>query len=244
MTDPTPRRALPDAPATDATASDAVGAAHDPGVEQPGLNRFARARKAYGLVSDIVTPQRIGLFLAAVVLLVAGIAGGFDAVTAADERLPTATVGAAVAATPFEITVKRARHGTELRPIAYKAEGRRYVFLTVDVRATDTKPVPAGYLSYAVEIDVPGLSTTGSTVTPPTVYRVGDGLSARSLQPGLTVPVVLTWQADASQPLPDTVTVTLHKQTWRASTLDGVEQWLDPTASHTLTLPLEPLAAN
>ena len=139
----TPRRALPDARADNTSES--------PVLIVP--TRFERARTVYELVSDVVTPQRIGLVLAALVLLVAGIAGGFDAVSAADDDTPTAAVGEVVDAAPFEITIKRARYGTELKPIAYRQDGRRHLFVTLDVRSKDRLPVPAGILLNAVRID-------------------------------------------------------------------------------------------
>lgn len=233
MADQTPRRALPDARA------DNTG-------ESPVLvvpTRFERARTVYELVSDVVTPQRIGLVLAALVLLVAGIAGGFDAVSAADDDTPTAAVGEVVDAAPFEITIKRARYGTELKPIAYRQDGRRHLFVTLDVRSKDRLPVPAGILLNAVRIDVPGLATNASgSLATPTAYRTGDGLSVRSLQPGVTVPVVLTWQQDAAAPVPETLTVTVNRQTWRTSTLEDSESWFDPEPVRVATLPVEALA--
>ena len=232
MTDDTPRRALPDAQADTGEA---------PARVVP--TRFERAKKVYELVSDVVTPQRIGLVLAALVLLVAGIAGGFDAVSAADDDTPTASVGEVVDAAPFEITVRRARHGTELKPIAYRQDGRRHVFVTLDVRSTATLPVPAGILLNAVRIDVPGLATTASgSLATPNGYRTGDGLSVRSLQPGVTVPVVLVWQQDAAAPVPETLTVTVNRQTWRTSTLEDSESWFDPEPARVVTLPVEALA--
>ena len=54
----------------------------------PEPTRLQRAKKAYGVVGDILTPGRIALLVAALVLLVTGLVGGWEAATATDDDTP------------------------------------------------------------------------------------------------------------------------------------------------------------
>lgn len=199
-----------------------------------------RVKKVYGLVSDILSPTRLLVLLGVLVLVPLGLFGGFDAM--AQEELPTVKADTLVDLAPFTLMVTAARYGDELTPVAYPEDGVRYLFLAVEVTNTTDEPVSAGVLAQAVGVDIAGLMTTeGATTATPTVYRTEDALSARVYSPGVVVPTVVTWHLDATEPLPEEVTVTFHTQTWRASVLDGSWGWRDPEAARTMTLPLQPL---
>lgn len=232
MAEDTPRRALPDAPANE--AGDAPERAEEP-------DALERAQTAYDLVSDILTPTRIGLLLAAVVLLLTGWLGGLAAVDEATEDLPRAEPGRPVEAGPFEITVTRARSGAELPPLVRSAEGVRHLFLVIDVRSTHDDPVSETVLRRALTIDAEGLLVPTGTPQAAGVARIGDGLPVRTLQPGLDVPTVVYWRQDAAVPAPGELTVTLHRQTWRRSVASGSNDWLDVTPVARVTIPVEPL---
>lgn len=217
------------------------GAAAPAGQQEKEPTRLERAQAKYELVSDVLTPSRILVLVGLIAVLIVGLVGGWDSVAEVDEALPTATPSAVTNAAPFELTVKRARHGLELPPVALARDGQRYLFVTVDVTNTADQPVPASVLADAVTIDAEGLPMAGEEPLAPTVFRVNDGLPAKALQPGVATPTVLVWAQDAAAALPDEVAITLHSHTWRASAATGGEGWMDTTALAALTVPLEPL---
>lgn len=207
-------------------------------------SRLQRAAKWYSHVSDILTPQRIGLLLGAALLAVVGIFGGWDAAGEAVEK-PVARVGDVVTADPFEFTVSRARFFDELAPPFYREEGYRYLVVSVDVTNTAPEYVDSFVLAGSATLDADGLRTidlaTGPKVLEPRVVRTADSLSERTFQPGLTNNVVLAWQQDIGEAIPDEVTVTFSQHTWRRSTMDESLGWRDPVPAARVTLPLEPL---
>ncbi len=81
------------------------------------MTRLKKASKVYGLVSDILTPQRLGLLAAVAVLLGFGWLGGWNEAVAETDDIPVVKAGDAHAAKPFEITVKKAFHADKLSPI-------------------------------------------------------------------------------------------------------------------------------
>lgn len=194
--------------------------------------RLQKAGKVYGLVSDILTPQRLGLLAAVAVLLGFGWLGGWNEAVAETDEIAVAKVGQAHAATPFEITVKKAFHADKVSPILPTVAGRRYLMVTADVVNTSGRPVLAGTLTSDVTLDAEGLATLerrdGPAVARPQVFRINDTLSARAFSPGVTVPVVLVWEQDATAKIPSQVTITVPKHAWRASSMDGSEDWRDP----------------
>lgn len=209
-------------------------------------SRWEPWRKRYALISDIASPQRIGLLLAVALLALVGALGGLDAVEAVETpQTPVVAVGETIKAKPFEVTVRRARHFNELKPALYAQEGYRYLVVSLDVTLRNDRYVHALDLKTAVEVDAVGLKTVtyGGTSRPedPVVLRGMDSLGLRTLQPGLTTSTIFVWQQEVSTPIPDTVTITLSAQTWRKSSLDSSWRWFDPTPVARVTLPLEAL---
>ncbi len=202
--------------------------------------RWAAWRKRYALVSDILTPQRIGLLLLLVVLLGTGLLGGWqDALTGDADDLPAVEPSASATAAPFTWVVKKAFSGDELKPAAYPRDGVRYLFVTVDATNTSDLPTFASLLTGAAHVEVPGIATQAR----PTVVRVLDGQAARAFSPDVAVPVVLVWEQDAAQPAPERVTVTVDGHTFRRSTMDASTEWRDPVPAFTVTLPVEEVPA-
>ncbi|MFT3888447.1 MAG: hypothetical protein QM713_09845 [Arachnia sp.] len=207
--------------------------------------RLQRLATWYGHVSDVLTPQRAGLLLGVLVIALVGAVGGWGAATEAVEDLPPGTVGVAADAAPFQLTVRRARYFDELSPTFPAMDGRRYLAVSVDVTNTSDEPVSSGILAQAVGIDAAGLATielrSGPTVEGPSVVRTVDSLSQRSLQPTLPTNVVLVWRQDVAEPVPENLTVTLSRHTWRRSSLDGSMGWRDPESTARIVVPLEAL---
>lgn len=199
-------------------------------------SRLEPWRTRYGLVSDILTPQRIGLGLLALVLLATGLLGGWGDALSADEDLPRVEPSATAEAAPFRLVVKKAFHGSELPPAVRPSDGVRYVFVTLEATNTATAPVHASILSGDLAVDVDGL-----TAANPRVLRVNDGQPARAFSPDVTVPVVVVWEQDASAPAPTALTLTVPGYTFRRSSMDASEDWRDPTPAFRVSLPVNPV---
>lgn len=225
----TPRRALPDAPAPASSGAP----------ERARPSRLETWRDRYELVSDILTPQRIGLALAAVVLVVTGLFGGMNAVEeAAPDELPTARGGEPIAVEPMTFTVKSIRHADELRPVARAEPGKTYYFVVFDVTNLSDKAVPAYTLAEALKLDVAGTQTTQPITS---LYRVNDSLYADGYQPDVPVSTVAVWEADAAAPVPQEATLTISELTWYEYFTTADEEWQVAEPAVTVTLPIKPL---
>ncbi len=211
-------------------------------------SRLEPWRKRYALVSDILTPQRIGLLLAVALLGVVALAGGWQAVEGVEgPETPKVAVGEKIVATPMEVTVRRARHFEELKPSLPRADGYRYLVVSLDLTLRHERYVSGVELAPAISLDAAGLKTTplrsGPKINDPSLLRGLDGLPARTYQPGLATSTIVVWQQALTEPIPTEVTITFAKQTWRQSVLDGGWGWYDPAPVARVTLPLEELDA-
>lgn len=209
----------------------------------PPPSRLQRARSAYEVISDIVTPQRLVVLLVVAALAVVGLVGGWGEVAAEESEITDVAAGTPFAVAPYEVTVRRARTFTELPPTFRAERDHRYLALVLDVVNRSDVPVVSSHLTRGATLDAPGLKqvrlASGVRAADPLLYRGLDGLSASTLQPGLATPTVLVWQQRLAEPVPETVTVTFSTHTWRRSSLDGHEDWFDATPSHAVTLPVE-----
>lgn len=230
MAENTPRRALPDAPAPTST--------REPARARP--SRLATWHDRYALVSDILTPQRVGLVLVAVVLLVTGALGGLDAVRAVEaEEIPTAQPGEVLAVAPFTIAVTSLRQGDALPPVARAEPGVTYYMAVLDITNTGDTVVDGVALAQALGLDAPGIDPASPQVT---LYRVEDSLRARGYQPGVPVPSVAVWKADASAARPAEVTLTLSSLRWHQFFSSADAAWEVDEPVRRLTLPVKALA--
>ena len=228
--------------ATADSAASADSAAAAP-VETPGRSRLLRAAKWYGYVSDVLTPQRIGLLLGAALLVIVGFAGGFGAVLEDGELVPVTEAGEVTSAAPFSLAVRRAVSFMELSP-AFPAEpDYRYVSVSVDVTNSSDTFVSANVLASGVSVSLQGQRTmmlsAGPTPLQPQIVRTADTLNQPTFQPGLTTNVVLIWQQSTAESIPTEVTITLDQHTWRRSSLDRTYGWRDPVPVTQITLPVE-----
>ncbi|MDN5558303.1 MAG: hypothetical protein L0G23_02555 [Ruaniaceae bacterium] len=208
-------------------------------------SRLKRAAKWYSYVSDIFTPQRIGLLLGAAVLSIVGIFGGWDAVGETVEDVTLVEVGETATATPFAVTPTRARVFDELEGVFYAEEGYRYIVVIADVENTSARFVSSAILAQGASLDAPGMRfmerRAGPRVNDPSVVRSADSLSQATFQPNLATNIVLVWQQEVASPIPETITLTLSDHTWRSSVNDGSFGWRDATPAVRYVLPLETL---
>ena len=211
--------------------------------ETEELSAFKRAQKTYSLVSDILTPQRIGLFLAFALLLGIGLFGGWDAAVTEADDVPRGEPSATAVVPPFDLMFRRVRYGDSLDPAFPARDGVRYWFVSVDVTNATDLPVDRFKLTDDIEIDVPGLQGTAGLRPRPTPYRLLDSLPQDYFQPGLTTQIALVWEQDAAAAIPDEVTLTVPKYTWRASSMDGSSDWRDAEPGLIITLPADPFGA-
>lgn len=213
---------------------------------QRAESRLETWRKRYALVSDILTPQRLGLLLAVALLGIVALAGGWQAVEGVEApETPKVAVGDKIAATPIEVSVRRARHFDELKPSLPRTDGYRYLVVSLDLTLRNDEFVSAYDLQRAIALDAPGLKSTplrsGPRIDDPRLLRGLDGLDAKAFQPGLPTPTIAVWQQALTEPIPAEVTVTFAQQTWRQSVLDGAWRWSDPSPVARVTLPVEAL---
>lgn len=235
MVDDTPRDADAARPTAEPDPAERTGSSRAPEEEQTPLQKAA---ETYDLVSDIVTPQRIMLLLAALVLLVVGIFGGWQAVEDAEENLPATERSQVIEADPFEIAVNRVRWAPSLDPIAPKRDGKRHLFVVMDVTNTWDRPLPAATLTDAVRLEADGLTEAYGKVEVAS-YRLGDGLQSGHLQPNLTTPTVLVYSQDASLPLPEELTIVVRKHTKRPNSMTQSIGWYDAKELTEVTVPVE-----
>lgn len=227
VADNTPRRALPGDPA----------AARSDGPERAAGSRLDAWRGRYELVSDIATPSRIGLVLAAVVLVLTGAFGGLDAVQTSTEEVPRAEAGTPLTVAPLTITVASLRHADALPPVARAVEGRTYYMAVLDVTNTGDTVVRGLTFADALRLDVPGVEVTG----PAQVYRVADSLPARGFQPDVPSQVVALWTAPATAPVATEATLTLSALIWHQDFASASAAWRVDEPAFTLTLPVKEL---
>ncbi|MFT4234413.1 MAG: hypothetical protein QM607_05375, partial [Microbacterium sp.] len=147
----------------------------------------SRVKRAVGwcaAVSDVLTPARIGILLAAALLGVVALFGGWGSVTDAAEDTAIVQAGDEIDAAPFTITVTRARVFDELLPGLPAEDGMRYVAVLMDVTNTTDLPVAGGVLDASAVIDLPGQATialdSGPVNQEPSVLRTADSLTERT----------------------------------------------------------------
>ncbi|MFZ2426986.1 MAG: hypothetical protein WAW71_02445 [Propioniciclava sp.] len=230
MAEQTPRRALP--PTSGSTTDDAPA-------QRAHTSRFVRWRERYSLVSDILTPQRLGLALAAIVLLVTGAFGGLDAVTSDDpDETPAGQANQPLSIGPATITVMRLRNADALPPIASAQAGTTYLFGVLQVVNTSSEPLGATAVASALALDVPGIAPGQAA---PSLYRIDDSLGARTFQPGVPVNVVAVWPT-TSQDAPAEAHLTLSTLTWYEYFSSADAEWQVQESAFIVTLPVEELA--
>lgn len=192
----------------------------------------------------------VGLPVLTALLLVGviGLFGGWESASAQrEDTLPAIPPGQEITVEPFELTAIRAGHTMELEPVLRAEDGVRRLILTMEVTITTDSPLGSGTLKRAVTLEAPGLRPSpngqgpglpGNHVVSENVLRVVDSLSSNALQPGLTQRLAFVWLQDSQEPVPDSLTFTLHQHTYRTSYLEPTYSWFDPEPVATVTLPV------
>lgn len=226
MADNLPRRASPDTPAQD-----------DPSApSRARKSRLEKWRDRYSLVSDVLTPQRIGLVLAAIILAVSGAFGGLDTVEAEKiQDVPAAQTGQDLAVKPFTITVTKLIHFDELGSIAPAKAGTTYYMAVMNITNTSDSVIAASVLTPAIKLDAPNIVRSTNLL----LYRAKDSLPARAYQPDVPVLTAAIWTADANAPRPTEATLTLSKLTWYEYFISSEAAWRVDGPAYTVTLPVQ-----
>lgn len=227
--------------ADDATGTgqpDATGTAGAEQAEPTGALRFVL------LFKDLLKPRNVLLAAGALVAGILALTGGLSQIEGVAQEVPTAAPGATVTAAPLDVVVKRAfwAEGPD-DPIAKEAPGLGRLLIVIEVTDRSPRPVDLLTLQDSFRIDADGLRFYGqpqaSERATPMIYRGADLLPARPAQSDLTTPLVLSWDQDATQPVPTSLTLLVRGHTWRASSLDGGLDWFDPTDVARISVPLQ-----
>ncbi|WP_115728549.1 hypothetical protein [Actinomyces culturomici] len=199
--------------------------------EEPPATPVSTALRFVRLFSDLVSPANVVMALAAVVVLVTGLFGGWAA--AGDDPDLVAELGASdeVSVAPFALTVDRAGWLSNVEPLATAFEPTTYLVVKARIEDEADRWVPR-----AILVDAMRIRELGEDAPDPVVYRAIDGTPLKTFQPGLAGDYLLVWTLPADAPRPSSLTVEYFSHTWRASTLDGGMFWTDPTLVATQVL--------
>ena len=196
-------------------------------------NKGSRFASCLGLtlVVGLITAGLISLF------------GGWDTILAErDKALPVVAAGETVHAEPFDVKFLKAFQAVEAKPTFRSRPGKRWLFITMEVTNATQQSIHRALLVKSLSLKADGLTSEfGSTPSDPALYRLPDGLSPDSFQPGLTQKIVAAWQQNDSEPLPKELTVTLSENSYRKSSLTGEKAWFDPEEKISATLTVEEL---
>ncbi|MBE7323134.1 hypothetical protein IEQ44_00525 [Nocardioides sp. Y6] len=193
-----------------------------------------------------LTLRQTLITLATLVVLVSGAFGGLATAQDDDTALPEVEPGEVFDAAPLEITVERARWVTDLGDTIEAPTGR-YVAVMATLTNTSDHMVGRQTLRSAVALtDLVG--AVGDDGTPaersvdvlPTIYVLDDATELTQAPPGLTYAVAFVWDQDDAVAPPDSVSFELRGHTWRAHSVDQVEDFADMTAVGSGQLEVEP----
>lgn len=202
-------------------------------------------RRTLLAVATTLTLRQVLLGSAAIVVLASGLFGGLA--TARPDTIAPLHAGARTSATPFAITVERARWLTDLGGTVAKPRGR-YIAVVATIRNTSDHPAYSSEIQRAVRLTgVPSIyagpnddELVDSADADPRVLVIADGTTLTAAVPGVTFEVVYLWdQASTSEP-PSSVGIDLVAHTWRRSSLDDQMMWFDPTVVRRGTIELKP----
>jgi hypothetical protein len=183
-----------------------------------------------------------GVLVTLALAVVIGLLGGWARTAGDDVRV--LRPGTTVEAAPFRVRVDRAEAVYELDGVVAD-EGLAYVVVDGELSLDTGESVGSGIVAGLFGADLTStydVFGNPSDEPEPTIEVAGDGSSLLGLGPGLTYPVRLVYQLDESA-VPDRMTVTLRKHSWREFTLDGTFGWFDPAPSARVSLDVAALPA-
>lgn len=241
--DEQPRAVPPDASAAPEAEAGQQEAGSAPAGAPANTPKKVTFRDIY---ADLLTPTNLSLVGVALLLGLVGLLGGWDRVGAKETELTSVAAGQELQAKPFTMTFRKAFSYRGVQGLPPVGEGRRGLFVTVDVVNTTKEPIDL--LDFRLRSlfqlkDVQGLIYGGQAVSPekaiPTLYRGTDVLPARQVQPGLTTRLVVLWEQQATESPPKTLTVVPNKYEFRVSRLTNLKEYLNPTPAAQVTLPVQ-----
>lgn len=198
------------------------------------------------IYADLLTPTNLSLVGVALLLGLVGVLGGWDRVGAKEAGLTSVAAGQELQASPFTMTFRKAFWYRDVQGLPHVGEGRRGLFVTVDVVNTTKEPIDL--LDFRLRSlfqlkDVKGLLLHGQPVAAekaiPTLYRGTDVLPARQVQPGLTTRLVVLWEQQTTEAPPETLTVLPNKYEFKVSSLTNLKEYLSPAPAAQVTLPVQ-----
>lgn len=225
--------------------TDASGAPPDAPEANPSpagsSTRLQRAKDAYDLVSDVLTPQTLFILLAAAIIAITGLLGGWNTIATAEKALPTVAPSATATASPFALSLDKGASFSEMKEIGlYPMPKSRYVMVSVRATNLTKAPVSVDVLGQALTPQLDGRATLpNGGLERPRVFQVTDGQPVLTLQPGLPYHLAVVWRQDSSAPAPGTLQVDLNSATFRISSIDASTDWRDPEATHSVTISIK-----
>lgn len=209
----------------------------------PEESRPSRLVTAWTVLKDVLDPTTLVVLVTALVLLLVGLFGGWRSATAAaSTEVRTVRAGQTVQAGPWRIAARKAHALPSLGTLVPARPGQRLIALSMTVTNTSKLPVHAALLKQTLTPTLKDqLDWSGKVSKVPRVdvYRAVDDTAAATIGPSMPATYVIVWFQSTSQPAPSTLEVDVTGWTYRRSSLDGSRQWLDPTVTAHLSVPVE-----
>lgn len=174
------------------------------------------------------------------------------AVTALGGWAPATPEGPQAVAPGTEVTAAPFRLSFDSAKAAYELDGRLadpglvHVAVRGEISLAVDESVNSPTLDDAIDVDLEGGHDAygGRTTDPtPTVTVVADRSTLLGLGPGLAYEVRFDFLVEESS-VPDEITLTLNRQEYRPSALDGTLGWYDPVPVARVTLDVVPLSGD
>lgn len=148
------------------------------------------------------------LALAAILVGILGLSGGFGAAEPAGLTKLSAATGASNEVVAKPLTIRVGQPGIK--------DGQLMVPLSVTLEADQ----PMSSLDLASALRIQETDAAAKFTRPATPFPI----NVLNISPGVTTDIIATWPDS-----PGPKTLEINSLTWRVSSLDGSQQWFDPT---------------
>ena len=191
------------------------------------------------LFADLVTPTNVLVLLGLVIIGVTALLGGWGAIGQQSRDVPAVAAGETAHTGPFDITVREALWAGDSGALSLPDQGSALLVVRATVENTHGTWVDAVVLADALSGRLPGVDltpqsglfansrTTDGGIGTPTLRRAVDLQYASTIQPGLPQDYWFVWELPSDTQRSESLDLTFHAQTWRASSLDGHHFWTD-----------------
>ena len=195
--------------------------------------------------------KQLGTYVAGTALVLSAPFGGWA--DAEPEPPPKGEVGAVLETGPLDITIDRVSASTRPGKGFTESEDGQYLLVFGTVESTTDETLTEGELTQAVRlVDLDGLERYASApqiaepadavLADPVPHLADDATRMSTVSPGITYPVAWIWHRH-ERAVPETVRVQVRSFTFRQSTLQDTEGWLDPAPLTHLDLPVKQVDA-